>query len=54
MKSTEKVLYFRKLYIPFSEYGQNVPGTILFREPNNIVSPAKPYCFVRESQIFGR
>ena len=43
---------FRKLYISFSQYWQNVPGTILFREPNNIVWGVKQYSFTCQTLLF--
>ena len=52
MESTEKTPYFRKLYISFSQNRQNVPGRILFREPNNIVCRVKQYSFTSQTQLF--
>ena len=51
-KRTEKAFDFRKLYISFPEYGQNVPGTILFRAPNNIVWGVKQYSFTCQTLLF--
>ena len=45
-------LYFRKLYILFPENRQNVPATILFRAPNNIVCRVKQYSFTCQTQLF--
>ena len=48
----KNTLYFRKLYILFSKNRQNVPGTILFRAPNNIVCRLKQYSFTCQTQLF--
>ena len=51
-KRPKKALHFRKLYIPYSKNRQNVPGTILFREPNNIVCRVKQYSFTSQTRLF--
>ena len=51
-KTTKKEFNFRKLYILFPKYWQNVPGTILFREPNNIVWGVKQYSFTCQTLLF--
>ena len=48
----KNTLHFRKLYISFSKNRQNVPGTILFRAPNNIVCRLKQYSFTCQTQLF--
>ena len=47
-----KTCYFRKLNISFSKNRQNVPGTILFREPNNIVCRVKHISFMPQTLLF--
>ena len=51
-KCPKKDFDFRKLYISFSKNRQNVPGTILFREPNNIVWGVKQYSFTCQTLLF--
>ena len=48
----KNALHFRKLYVSFSKNRQNVPGTILFRAPNNIVCRLKQYSFTCQTQLF--
>ena len=45
-------LYFRKLYILFPGNRQNVPTTILFRAPNNIVCRVKHISFPLQTLLF--
>ena len=51
-KPPEKAFDFRKLYTSIPEYEQNVPGTILFREQNNIVCRVKHISFIRQTLLF--